>query len=95
MPTKINKTTKPVVKVIHRQFEGEVIKVGNKTIQVAVKLVKVHEKYHKQFFKTTKFAVHDEKGLAKEADLVLIEECRPLSRTKRCRLVKVIKSQTN
>ncbi len=77
---------------IHRQFNGEVIKKsGMKTIQVLVKTKVTHPKYKKQYPVSKKYAVHDEQGLAKIGDLVIFQECRPLSKMKRWRLVKIQK----
>lgn len=77
---------------IRRQFEGEVISAAeDKTIHVSVKSTKMHPKYKKQYSTNKKYAVHDEKNKAKEGDMVLFQECRPLSKTKHWRLVKVIK----
>jgi len=78
--------------VQHRQFEGVVVSAKtNKTISVEVETRKTHPKYQKQYTVSTKYAVHDEKGIAKEGDKVLFEECRPMSKTKRWRLLEVIK----
>lgn len=49
-----------------------------------------HEKYGKYVKRTIKFHVHDEKNESKEGDKVLIIETRPLSATKRWRLMKVL-----
>lgn len=77
---------------IHRRFEGVVVgESENKTIRVKVDTVKTHAKYRKQYTTSKKFGVHDEKGEAHVGDTVLFEECRPLSKTKRHRLVKVVK----
>ena len=46
--------------------------------------------YKKIVRKSKKFKVHDEKNDAKAGDLVRIEECRPMSRDKRWRLVEVL-----
>ena len=43
--------------------------------------------------KTKKFHAHDEENQAHEGDLVQIMECRPLSATKRYRLVKVLEKK--
>ncbi len=87
-----NISKKPAVH--HSRFKGEVSAVKPKTITVKVRSVKSHQKYHKQFFQIKKFATHDEKNLAKKGDQVLIEECRPLSKTKRWRLIEVLKSKS-
>lgn len=81
------KKAKPVQ---HRRFEGVVVSKGNKTISVQVKSVKYHAKYKKQFFTHKKFAVHDEAGKAEIGAKVSFVECRPLSKTKRWRLVKIL-----
>jgi len=76
---------------IHRQFEGVVSSVAeDKTIHVVVKTVKMHQKYRKQYSTSKKYAVHDEKNQAETGDQVFFEECRPISKTKRWRLIKVV-----
>lgn len=73
-----------------RQLRGEVVSVHpNKTIQVLVQTRKTDSKYQKQFWKNKKYAVHDEKNIAVVGDVVTFEECRPISKTKRWRLVQV------
>lgn len=73
-----------------RQFEGTVVSAAeDKTIRVLVKTVRVHQKYQKQYIVSKRFAVHDEKNTAKEGDIVQFEECRPLSKMKRWRLVSI------
>lgn len=85
------KTTAQPEKALHRRFEGEVVKVsGEKTISVLVKTTKTHPKYRKQYVVSKKYAVHDQNNTAKEGDTVVFEECRPLSKNKRWRLVKVV-----
>lgn len=81
-------------KTLKRQFQGIVESAKeNKTIHVTVKNITVNAKYRKQFSQTKKYAVHDEKGMAKVGDEVLFEECRPLSKTKRWRLLEVVRSE--
>lgn len=80
--------------VMHRQFEGVVVSaIENKTIHVLVKSIKMNQKYQKQYSTSKKYAVHDEKSEAKVGDEVLFEECRPLSKTKKWRLVSVLKKE--
>lgn len=80
-----------VSKVHRRRFEGVVMSTKeNKTIHVSVDSIKSHPKYHKQYTRSKKYAVHDENGTAQVGDVVLFEECRPLSKTKRWTLVHVI-----
>ncbi|MFH1286487.1 MAG: 30S ribosomal protein S17 [Candidatus Magasanikbacteria bacterium] len=77
---------------VHRQFKGVVVSAAEqKTVHVLVKTIKMHSKYSKQYTTSRKYAVHDEKGLAAEGDAIVFEECRPLSKTKRWRIVRVIK----
>ena len=61
-----------------------------KTITVAVERYVPHPQYGKYQRRTTKFLAHDENGECREGDVVAIEECRPLSRHKSWRLVKVV-----
>ncbi len=61
-----------------------------KTRVVAVTVMFQHEKYGKYLKRTQKFHTHDEKNDSKLGDKVLIVETRPLSRTKRWRLVEVL-----
>ena len=61
----------------------------DKTIVVSVERLTRHRLYKRVIRMTTKFSAHDELNLAKVGDTVLIEESRPLSRTKRWRLVEV------
>ena len=61
-----------------------------KTITVIVERKVKHPIYGKFVKKTTKFHAHDEKNECSVGDLVMIMETRPLSKTKRWRLVEVV-----
>lgn len=61
-----------------------------KTITVAVERKVKHPIYGKFVKKTTKFHAHDEKNECTVGDVVKIMETRPLSKTKRWRLVEVV-----
>jgi small subunit ribosomal protein S17 len=61
-----------------------------KTIVVAVERRTAHPIYGKQMLRTKKFHAHDEEGEARVGDTVRIMETRPLSKTKRWRLVEVL-----
>ncbi len=61
-----------------------------KTIVVKVERRFAHAKYKKVVNGYKKFYAHDEKSEAKVGDRVRIEETRPLSKTKRWRLVEVV-----
>jgi small subunit ribosomal protein S17 len=62
----------------------------DKTIVVSVERLARHPLYKRVIRLTTKFKAHDEANDAKIGDTVLIEESRPLSATKRWRLVSVL-----
>jgi small subunit ribosomal protein S17 len=61
-----------------------------KTVVVENVRQALHSKYKKYFKKTTKFVAHNDNDNAKEGDTVRIMETRPLSKTKRWRVVEVI-----
>ena len=63
----------------------------NKTISVVVDRVSHHPVYDRLLRGKTTFKAHDEKNEAKVGDTVKIEETRPISKTKRWRLVEIIK----
>ena len=65
-------------------------KSGNKSIKVAVDYVFRHPKYGKAIKRHTKLIVHDERNEASVGDIVEIAECRPYSKTKSWRLIKVL-----
>ncbi|SFL91334.1 30S ribosomal protein S17 [Halanaerobium salsuginis] len=62
----------------------------DKTITVAVERKTQHPKYKRVVKKTKKYTVHDEENICNQGDIVKIMETRPLSKTKRWRLVEVI-----
>ena len=62
----------------------------DKTIVVSVERLARHRLYKRVIRLTTKFKAHDEANEAHVGDTVLIEESRPLSATKRWRLVSVV-----
>jgi small subunit ribosomal protein S17 len=65
-----------------------------KTIVVRVERRFPHPQYKKIVTAYKKFYAHDEKSEAKAGDRVRIQECRPLSKTKRWRLVEVVERNT-
>ncbi len=70
---------------------GKVISTKmDKTITVAVERRLQHPVYGKFIKKTIKLVAHDENNVCSEGDIVKIMETRPLSKTKRWRLVEVI-----
>lgn len=77
-----------------RQAEGRVLKASNvKTRIVAVEQRIPHALYGRIIRRTAKFVAHDEREESQIGDLVRIEECRPMSKTKRWRLVDVLERQ--
>ena len=74
---------------------GEVISNKmTKTIVVRVERRFPHPQFKKVVTQFNKFYAHDEKSEAKVGDRVRIQECRPLSKTKRWRLVEVVERNT-
>jgi small subunit ribosomal protein S17 len=63
---------------------------GQKTIKVIVNYQTRHPKYGKYLKRRTVLHAHDEKNEAKEGDTVEITECRPLSKTKHHRLLRIV-----
>jgi small subunit ribosomal protein S17 len=61
-----------------------------KSVVVAIEKRVQHPLYKKFFKKTTKFTAHDEKNESSIGDIVKIMETRPLSKTKRWRLVEIL-----
>lgn len=74
-----------------RVLQGVVVSNGmDKTITVRVERKFRHPKYKKYVSRHKKYAVHDEENTAGRGDTVRIAECRPLSKTKRWRLVEIV-----
>jgi small subunit ribosomal protein S17 len=72
-----------------KQLTGTVISNKmQKTVVVEVERLKEHPKYKRRFKIHKKYKAHDEKGECKVGDRVIIEECRPLSKEKRWRIIK-------
>lgn len=63
----------------------------DKTIVVVVESLKKHRIYKRTYKQTKRFHAHDEENTCQIGDLVRIEESRPLSKTKRWRLVEIMK----
>jgi small subunit ribosomal protein S17 len=74
-----------------KEYTGRVVSDKmDKTITVLVETYKVHSLYGKRIKDSKKFKAHDETNQAKNGDIVRIMETRPLSATKRFRLVEVV-----
>lgn len=77
-------------KVVRTKTGRVVSSKMDKSITVLVERQVAHPKYGKFLKRTTKLHAHDENNECGEGDVVVIEECRPLSKTKSWRLVKVV-----
>jgi len=74
-----------------RQLTGRVVgDKMNKTVTVLVERRVTHPLYGKIVTRSRKYHAHDEANECKQGDLVAIEECRPISRTKSWRVTKLL-----
>jgi small subunit ribosomal protein S17 len=62
----------------------------DKTVVVRVDIARRHKRYHKILRSSITLHVHDEANNANEGDTVRVQECRPMSRLKRWRLLDVV-----
>jgi small subunit ribosomal protein S17 len=85
--------TKQVVETSHRRrIQGVVISDKmEKTIVVETESYKAHPIYKKRVQARKKYKVDDRNNEAKVGDVVIFEECRPLSHDKHFRLVEIVK----
>ena len=84
-------TTETATRNDRKVREGYVVSDKmNKTIVVQLEDRKKHRRYAKVMRSTNKVKAHDEGNIAGVGDLVLINETRPLSASKRWRLVEVL-----
>jgi len=63
---------------------------ADKTITVQIDIVRRHKRYHKIMRTSIKLHAHDERNDAGTGDTVRVQECRPMSRSKRWRLIEVV-----
>ena len=63
---------------------------ADKTITVRIDVVRRHKRYHKIMRTSIKLHAHDEANDAGTGDTVRVQECRPMSRSKRWRLIEVV-----
>ena len=74
-----------------RQMIGTVVSnKADKTVTVLVERLVKHKIYHKFMRRRNKFAAHDDRNDCQIGDKVLITESRPLSKSKRWRVVKIV-----
>lgn len=85
------KRSNPVInQSIKRTLTGRVVSNKMKdTIVVLVERRVKHEKYGKFIKKTTKIHAHDQGNACGLGDLVMVQECRPISKTKSWSLVEI------
>ena len=62
----------------------------DKTVTVLIERRVTHPLYNKIMTRTKKYHAHDETNEIKEGDLVVIEECRPLSKTKAWKVTQLV-----
>ena len=83
-------------KIDRRTAEGLVLKAkNNKTRVVVVEQRIPHPLYGRVIRRTAKLVAHDENNTSNVGDVVRIEECRPMSKTKRWRLVDIMEKNTD
>ena len=83
--------TQTAEKISRKERRGMVVSDAmDKTITVRIDSKKAHRKYGKTVARSSKLKAHDEKNEAKVGDTVRIIETRPLSKTKRWRLVEIL-----
>lgn len=76
---------------VHRTLTGRVVSDKmDKTVTVLIERRVTHPLYGKIVTLSKKYHAHDEKNECHEGDLVTIEECRPLSKTKSWRVAKLL-----
>jgi small subunit ribosomal protein S17 len=74
-----------------RVIQGTVVSDKmQKTIVVSVERKKKHRLYHKVVTVTERYKAHDDADACKLGDIVRIEECRPMSKDKRWRVIEIL-----
>ena len=74
-----------------RTLVGKVVSIsGDMSIRVTLDYKIKHPRYGKYIKRSIKIAVHDSHNLSRVGDLVEIQECRPFSKSKSWRLVKIM-----
>ena len=76
---------------VQRSVQGSVLSArADKSITVLIERQVKHPLYKKIIRRSTKLHAHDEQNECNEGDTVIIQECRPMSKTKSWRLVEII-----
>jgi small subunit ribosomal protein S17 len=75
----------------NRTLSGRVVSSAmDKTVTVLIERRVKHPLYGKFLTRSTKIHAHDEANACGEGDLVRVEQCRPLSKTKSWRLIEIV-----
>ena len=81
----------PAGRRVARQLTGRVVSDKmDRTVTVLIERRVTHPLYGKIVTRSKKYHAHDETNECKAGDLVTIEECRPISRTKNWRVAKLV-----
>jgi len=84
----------PTPRKVLTKYQGVVSrKSGIQTVRVVMNYLTRHPKYGKILKRSTVAHVHDAHSQAKEGDLVEICKCRPYSKTKNWRLLRIVESR--
>ncbi len=76
---------------MNRTQSGRVVSdKGDKSITVMIERKVKHPIYGKYIRRSTKLHAHDESNQCRIGDTVIVEQCRPISKTKTWRLVKIV-----
>jgi len=74
-----------------RKLTGKVVSDKmQKTVVVLVERIKQHPKYKRRYKVHKKYKAHDETGEYKVGDVVIIEECKPISKDKKWKVIQKI-----
>lgn len=80
-------------KVIRRSRVGKVVAESTaKTVKIEIEGMVQHPRYKKYIKRHTRFLVHDPEEQCKVGDLVRVEECKPISKTKKWIVREIVKS---
>ncbi len=67
---------------------------GDKSVTIMIERRIKHPMYGKFIKRSTKLHIHDEANECNKGDTILVEECRPMSKTKSWKLVKIVEKAT-
>lgn len=74
-----------------RQLKGDVVSDKmDKSLVVEIKKLRAHSLYRKRYYVSKRLKVHDSENKGKEGDVVIIEQCRPMSSGKHWRLKSIV-----